>query len=111
MLTSHNIILPKYLGIVKEKGSRMSKTRAREGGASVFTALLSCFCILVPPSVRQKIPFRLRKGKAEGGCGGPEAEQVRYGVKIPPRPSRSPTVVGRSVKVRSPDFRQKKFGF
>jgi len=77
---SHNIILPKYLEIVK-------KNKAAEK--------IAC------PS----------EGEAEGGGGGPEAEQVRYGVKIPPRPSRSPTVVGRSVKVRSPDFRQKKFGF
>ena len=71
MLLSHNIILPKYLRIVKEKGSRMSKTRAREGGASVFTALFSSFCISAPPSARSK-NFRAKPkqaGKKEGGWG------------------------------------------
>ena len=34
------------------------------------------------------------EGEAEGGVGRPEAEQARYGVKIPPRPSRSPAVAG-----------------
>jgi len=34
------------------------------------------------------------EGEAEGGCGGPEAEQVRYGVKISPRTSRCPAVAG-----------------
>ncbi len=71
MLLSHNIILPKYLGIVKEKGSRMSKTRAREGGASVFTALFSSFSISAPPSARSK-NFRAKPkqaGKKEGGLG------------------------------------------
>ena len=71
MLLSHNIILPKYLGIVKEKGSRMSKTRAWEGGASVFTALFSSFRISAPPSARSK-NFRAKPkqaGKKEGGWG------------------------------------------
>ncbi len=71
MLLSHNIILPKYLRIVKEKGSRISKTRAREGGASVFTALFSSFRISAPPSARSK-NFRAkpkRAGKKEGGLG------------------------------------------
>jgi len=71
MLLSHNIILPKYLGIVKKKGSRMSKTRAREGGASVFTALFSSFRISAPPSARSK-NFRAKPkqaGKKEGGWG------------------------------------------
>jgi hypothetical protein len=71
MFLSHNIILPKYLGIVKEKGSRMSKTRAREGGASVFTALFSSFRISAPPSARSK-NFRAKPkqaGKKEGGWG------------------------------------------
>ena len=81
---SYNLILPKYLRIVKKFGSRMTKTRAREGGASVFTALLSCFCILVPPSVRQKIPFRLRKGKAEGGFGGNSAFPLRNQIEDSP---------------------------
>jgi len=69
MLLSHNIILPKYLGIVKEKGSRMSKTRAREGGASVFTALFSSFRISAPPSARKKIWPSNQAGEKEGGWG------------------------------------------
>ena len=37
-----------------------------------------------------KISVRQSEGEAEGGgVGRPEAEQARYGVKIPPRPSRS----------------------
>jgi hypothetical protein len=84
-------------------GSRNQKTRAREGGASVFTTLLFSFFIFVPPSVRRKVlgakpkqagkkeggwgegifarllplPFRLRKGKAEGGFGGNSAFPLR----------------------------------
>ena len=75
-------------------GSRNQKTRAREGGASVFTTLLFSFFIFVPPSRRKVLgakpkqagkkeggwgegifarllpfPFRLGKGKAEGGFG------------------------------------------
>ena len=68
MLLSHNIILPKYLRIVKEKGSRMSKTRAREGGVSVFSALFSSFRISAPLSARSK-NFRAKPkqaGKKEG---------------------------------------------
>jgi len=71
MPLSHNIILPKYLRMVKEKGSRMSKTRAREGGASVFTALFFSFLISAPPSARSK-NFRAKPkqaGKKEGGWG------------------------------------------
>jgi hypothetical protein len=71
MFLSHNIILPKYLRIVKEKGSRMSKTRAREGGASVFSALFYFFRISAPPSARSK-NFRAKPkqaGKKEGGWG------------------------------------------
>jgi hypothetical protein len=42
--TSHNLILPilpKYLIKVKGKGRKISKTYAREGGASVFISLFS----------------------------------------------------------------------
>jgi len=70
-LLSHNIILPKYLRMVKEKGSRMSKTRAREGGVSVFSALFSSFRISAPLSARSK-NFRAKPkqaGKKEGGLG------------------------------------------
>src|SRR3990167_604174 len=95
-IASHNLIVPKYMIKVKQKGSKNPKARAREGGASAFTAMLSFFS--VPPSVRRKVlgakpkqagkkgggwgegifarsclpfPSRLSKRKAQGrGCGG-----------------------------------------
>ena len=96
---------------VKRKGSRNSKARAREGGASAFTALLPFFSVYpVPPSVRRKVlgakpkqagkkeggwgegifarllpfPFRLRKGKAEGGFGGNSAFPLRNQIEASP---------------------------
>ena len=79
MILSHNIILPKYLIIVKEKGSRMSKTRAWEGWASVFTALFSFFCISVPPSARSK-KFRAKPKQAGGNAGA--GLKVKIGIFI-----------------------------
>ena len=93
---------------VKRKGSKNPKARAREGGASAFTAMLSFFS--VPPSVRRKVlgakpkqagkkeggwgegifarllpfPFRLRKGKAEGGFGGNSAFPLRNQIEASP---------------------------
>ena len=69
MITSHNLILPKYLRIVKEKGSRISKTRAREGGASVFTSFILSFLYSVPPSARKKFWPSNQAGEKEGGWG------------------------------------------
>ena len=54
MTTSHNVILPKYLKIVKKKESKILKTRAWEGGASVFTFFVFYFLYSVPPSARKK---------------------------------------------------------
>src|SRR3989339_2076651 len=98
LITSHNLIVPKYMIKVKQKGSKNPKARAREGGASAFTAMLPFFS--VPPSVRRKVlgakpkqagkkgggwgegifarsclpfPSRLSKRKAEGGFGGNSA--------------------------------------
>ncbi len=104
-ISSNNLMLLKYLTIVKKKGSKDLKARAREGGASAFTAMLSFFSVYsVPPSVRRKVLgakpkqagkkeggwgegifarsclpflFRLRKGKAEGGFGGNSAFPLR----------------------------------
>src|SRR3989344_1275102 len=101
LITSHNLILPKYLLMVKSQGSKNPKARAWEGGASAFTTMLSFFSVFsVPPSVRPKVlgakpkqagkkeggwgegifarsclpfPFRLSKRKAEGGFGGNSA--------------------------------------
>ena len=72
ILTSHNLIVPKYLIMVKSQGSKNPKARAREGGASAFTAVLSFFSVfLVPPSVRRKVLGAKPKqaGKKEGGWG------------------------------------------
>ena len=78
---NHNIILPKYLEIVKKKGSSLNFSAS--GGWDKEKKEKPAEKIAVGS-----------EGEAEGGCGGPEAEQVRYGVKIPPRPSRCPTVAG-----------------
>ena len=54
---------------VKQKWSKNQKARAREGGASVFTAMLSFFS--VPPSFRPKVLGAKPKqaGKKEWGFG------------------------------------------
>ena len=75
-LHNNNIILPKYLEIVKKKGSSFDITRARVGGASVIP-LLSSLLFSVPPSVRRKVlgakpppeAGRQSAGKKEGGWG------------------------------------------
>ncbi|MBI2415314.1 MAG: hypothetical protein HYV33_01475, partial [Candidatus Kerfeldbacteria bacterium] len=69
LITSHNLILPKYLIMVKSQGSKNPKAHAREGGASAFTAMLSFFSI--PPSVRKKVLGAKPKqaGKKGGGWG------------------------------------------
>ena len=66
LITSHNLILPKYLLMVKSQGSKNPKARAREGGASAFTTMFSFFS--VPPSVRRKVLGAKPKqaGKKEG---------------------------------------------
>ena len=74
---SHNLIVPKYMIKVNRKGSKNSKARAREGGASAFTAILSVFS--VPPSVRPKVLGAKPKqaGKKEGGRSGSEEPSGR----------------------------------
>jgi len=64
-------MIPNFQRLVKEIGSRISKTRAREGGASVFTALLTSFRISVPPSARKKFWLFNQAGEKEG-VGGKE---------------------------------------
>ncbi len=126
---NHNIILPKYLEIVKNKGSSLN-----------FSASGGWDKEKKEPAEKIAVGS---EGEAEGGCGGNSAS---------PEPKRSPAALlvqsripqksfflleekigraqikkceenffaeqrtkraaaGRSVKVRSPDFRQKKFGF
>ena len=104
-------MLLKYLTIVKRNGSKNLKARAREGGASAFTAMLSFFSVYsVLPSVRRKVlgakpkqagkkgggwgegifarllpfPFRLSKGKAEGGFGGNSVFPLRNQIEDSP---------------------------
>ena len=131
-LHNYNIILPKYLEIVKKKGS--SFVFSASGGWDKEKKVKAAEKILRSPS----------EGAAEGGCGGNSAS---------PEPKRSPAALlvqsrvpqksflflleekirraqikkcnenffagqrakraaaGRSVKIRSPDFRQKRFGF
>ena len=69
---SHNLIVPKYMIKVKQKGNKNPKARAREGGASVFTAMLSFFS--VPPSVRRKVlGTKPKQAGKKGGVGGNSA--------------------------------------
>ncbi|PIR92323.1 hypothetical protein COU01_02280 [Candidatus Falkowbacteria bacterium CG10_big_fil_rev_8_21_14_0_10_44_15] len=68
IFTINNIMLPNYLEKVKRKGSKNPKARAREGGASAFTATLSFFS--VPPSRRKVLGAKPKQaGKKEGGWG------------------------------------------
>ena len=100
----------KFLAFSQTKlGSSFDITRARVGGASVIP-LLSSFVFSVPPSVRRKVlgakpkqagkkeggwgegifarllpfPFRLSKGKAEGGFGGNSAFPLRNQIEASP---------------------------
>jgi len=63
-----NIILPNYLKKVKKIGSKNPKTRAREGGASVFTSF-GFFSLLVPPPSEKIAGGFQQAGKKEGGLG------------------------------------------
>ena len=62
-------MIPKFQRLVKEIGSRISKTRAREGGASVFTSFILSFLYSVPPSARKKFWPSNQAGEKEGGWG------------------------------------------
>ena len=77
-LLNHNIILPKYLEIVKKKGS--SLIFSASGGRDKEKKGKSAEKFLRSPS----------EGAAEGGCGG-----------IPPRPSRSEVPPPCSVRAKS----------
>jgi len=66
-----NIIVPNKLGMVKSfstLGSGISKTRAREGGASVFTSFVF-FSLSVPPPPEKSAGGFQQAGKKEGGLG------------------------------------------
>ena len=72
-------------------------------GTSVTLLICLIFCTRI---IRRKNPFaRGRLGK--GGVGRPEAEQARYGVKIPPRPSKNKARTRRPARpVRKLFFKQ-----
>ena len=78
-------MLHHYCNAVKLFGSRNSKTRAWESGASVFTFFV--FVFLFPLAKKSASPS---EGAAEGECGGNSAS---------PDPKRSPAAC--SVKSRS----------
>ena len=62
MITSHNVILPKYLRIVKKKGSRISKTRARVGWGKGDYSFFSLF----GPAVRSQKILAVQSGGRKG---------------------------------------------
>jgi len=102
-------MITNFYKIVNESfGSSFDITRARVGGASVIL-LLSSLLFSVPPSRRKVLgakpkqagkkeggwgegifarllpfPFRLRKGKAEGGFGGNSAFPLRNQIEASP---------------------------
>jgi len=81
---SYNLILPKYLRSVKEKGSLNPKMRAWEGGASIFTAFLY-FLSAPPPASPKKLRAKPKQaGKKKRGCRGMPQHQSKawYWVKI-----------------------------
>ena len=61
------------------------------------------------PSVKKSGEARKQAGKKEGGWG--EGIFARLPKRSPATLLVQSRAAGRSVKVRSPDFRQKKFGF
>ena len=108
-LHNYNIILPKYLKIVKKKGSSLALPANGLGGSRATSSLVAYFALQntasnsAEKSVCRKVlganpkqagkkeggwgegifarllpfPFRLRKGKAEGGFGGNSAFPLR----------------------------------
>jgi hypothetical protein len=75
---------------VKIKGSRISKTRAREGGASVFTSFL------FPKAAALAKRAIQRAGKKEGGWG--------EGIFARPFPKRSPAALLAKSRVPQKSF-------
>ena len=53
----------------QKREKNITKTRTREGGASVFTTLLSFFRISVPSSARKKFWPSNQAGEKEGSWG------------------------------------------
>ena len=84
---------------IKNKGSKISKTRAREGGASVFPFFLF-------PKAAAPVNLAIQQaGKKEGGLGGKSACR-QAGNFCPPAPKAKPRRPARSEQ--SP---AKKFSF
>jgi len=88
---------------VKKKGSRISKTRAREGGASVFTFFL--FLKAAAPAKRAI----QQAGKKEGGWG--EGIFARLLKRSPSGPARLPRSELRSTTGVESRAKQKNFLF
>jgi len=85
---SYNLILPKYLRSVKKKGSLNPKMRAREGGASIFTAFLYSLSVPPPASPKKLRTKPKQAGKKEGGLG----EGIFAGFACPAVSGRSPLI-------------------
>ena len=83
----------------------MSKTRAREGGASVFTALFSSFRISAPPSARAK--KQKRRSPLQRRADNQQAKRKGIGGKevLPACAFRAEGAVGVGA---FPPFRQKR---
>ena len=90
-LHNHNIILPKYLEIVKKKGSSLSLPAHGLGGARATSLLVAHFALrnTASNSAEKKGSPRLRLSATDGQASEGVAEGRGLGGGIPPRPSRS----------------------
>jgi len=67
---NYNIILPKYLEIVKKKGSSLALPANGLGGSRATSLLVAHFALQNTASNSAKKKNRPREGVAEGGFGG-----------------------------------------
>jgi len=67
---NYNIILPKYLEIVKKKGSSLALPANGLGGSRATSLLVAHFALQNTASNSAKKKNRPREGVAEGGLGG-----------------------------------------
>jgi hypothetical protein len=70
------------------RGSRNSKARAREGGASVFTLFSFLFFVSAPPPSEKIAGGFQQAGKKEGGLGEGIFARLLTAPTCPPKPRR-----------------------
>ena len=70
---NYNIILPKYLEIVKKKGSSLALPANGLGGSRATSLLVAHFALQNTASNSAKKKNRPSEGVAEGGFGGPRS--------------------------------------